>query len=107
MIYCNHKWKEIQCWLLLLRATVSFAPIWVIFQNSVTYLVNLRHCTHLIGVQKSVKSADFFDIVILSIFSYVEQQESYNCGIEFNSSKADWFYFAITSTLKIRDFQLE
>jgi len=27
------------------------------------YLVNLKHCTHLIGVQKSV---DFFDNVILS-----------------------------------------
>jgi len=47
------------------------------------YLVNLRHCTRLKGVQKSVKSADFFDTVILSLFSYIGQQVSYNCVIEF------------------------
>jgi len=30
------------------------------------YLVNLRYCTHLMGVLKSVKSADFFHTVYFS-----------------------------------------
>jgi len=34
-------------------------------------------------VQKSVRSADFFDIVILSLFSYIEKQVIYSCGIKF------------------------
>jgi len=50
------------------------------------YLVNLRHCTHLIGVQKSVKSVDFFDTVILSLLFYIGPKLNYNCGIEFKSS---------------------
>jgi len=41
-------------------------------------LVNLKHCTHLIGVQKSVKSADFFDTVILSLYCYIEYSKQLN-----------------------------
>jgi len=35
-----------------------------------------------VTAKKWLKSADFFDTVILSLFSYIEQQVSYNCGIE-------------------------
>jgi len=49
------------------------------------YLVNLRHCAYLLGVLKSMKSADFFDIVTLSLFSYIGQQVSYN--IDYSSYK--------------------
>jgi len=39
-------------------------------------VVNLWHCTHLIGGKKTVKSADFFDTVILSLFYYVYRTAS-------------------------------
>jgi len=57
------------------------------------YLVNLRHRTRLIGVHKSVKSADFFDTVILYHFCFIEQQVSYNCGIEFQFIKSRLILF--------------
>jgi len=44
------------------------------------HLINLRHCTHLIGVQKSVKSADFFDTMILSLHKTASKLQ---LGIEF------------------------
>jgi len=56
------------------------------------YLINLRHYTHL---QKSVKSADFFHTVILSLFL---SKKITIVGLNLNSSKADWFYFAVIIT---------
>jgi len=46
---------------------ITYSPMLTRYTGtSAYYLINLRHCTHLIGVQKSLKSADFFDTVILS-----------------------------------------
>jgi len=58
---------------MVTRYTHCFNEIYTLVPNDTqcVHLVNLRHCTHLIGVQKSVKSADFFDTVILSLFSYI------------------------------------
>jgi len=54
--------------------------------------------TDLIAVQKSVtvKSADFFDSVILSLFSYMEHQVSYNLWdwILIDQKQIDYTYFA-------------
>jgi len=60
---------------MLMRYTHYFNEIYV----PGAYFVNLRHCTHLISVQKSVKSADFFDFISLLLYG---QQVSYNCGID-------------------------
>jgi len=53
---------------------------------SLKQCANLRHCTHLVGIQKSVKSADFFDTVILSLFSRTASKFTI-VGLNFNSSK--------------------
>jgi len=60
------------------------AVTWARVVNSQSTRAQLaQKAIHLIGVQKSVKSADFFYTVILSLFSYIEQKVSYYCGIEF------------------------
>jgi len=57
--------QEYQC-VYLVKAYISLFD-----DTQWVYPVNLRHCTHLIGDQKSVKSADFFDTVILSLSSII------------------------------------
>ena len=48
--------------------------------QSGTYLVNSRHCTPNRSAHYIQKSSDFFGVIL---FSYIENQASCDCGIEF------------------------
>jgi len=73
-------------WVYLVK-TVCISCILLTDDTQCIYLVNLRHCTHLIGVQKSVKSADFSLILwFISLLLYRTARKL--------QLWVDWFYFA-------------
>ena len=72
------------------------------------YLINSRHCTPNRSAHYIQKSLNFFDVILLSLFSYIGNQTSCDCGNEcakqpvivgfnFNTSTVVFFFFTFVN----------